>query len=141
MNRLSPFIRLALAGMALLLAVACAAPQPPAGAQIVTVSNREGQLRLEPATAKPGDVYVEIDSRPGITFVSRIADSNDLQSVLPITDADIESLERQGTFMGAYQVGLSVHDQNVFRLGNLPEGKYALMVEEPLSVAVLEVRP
>ena len=142
MNRPAPLLQSAIAALLLILVLGCASTQPPPGAQTVTASRVNGELLLEPATAKPGDVYIQIDSMPGISFISRIADQNDPQSAkLPISDADIESIEQQGSFMGAFETGLSVHDRNVFLLGTLTEGKYAFVVESPRSVAVLEVLP
>ncbi len=133
--------------------IACSAPTViPPGGQAVTVSSVEGQLGIGPALVRPGDVYLVLQqSAPAVNFVHRTADMNDPQSPpLPVSEDDLRSLEEQGSFQGAVHDALGVGGHgNVFRVGPLVPGKYALMIDrnetDPLdpaliSVAVLEVR-
>lgn len=69
---------------------------------------------------------------------------------LPVTDDDIRSVERDGSFQGATHEGLNVPPYgNVSRIGPLVEGKYLLLIDENdeppwsaefLKLGVLEVR-
>ena len=132
-------MRILVASVAMLVA-ACGFSAPiPADAQMVHLSRVDGHLVIEPRIARPGLTYLVIDEPlTGAEFIHRSADMDDPQSPpLPISDADIESLEFQDTFMGAVMVGLSVHDRRDFRLGALVAGKYAFMNTGEL--AILEV--
>ncbi len=136
------------------LLIACgSATQVPPGAQTVHVAVVEGELRLEPSVVHPGDVYLVLsESANGINFVHRSSDPGNPHSApLPVTEDDIRSVARDGSFQGANQVGLAVGGGggNVSRIGPLVEGKYVLLIDrneeaprsaELLELAVLEVR-
>jgi hypothetical protein len=146
-------LRTLLASTAVAVAlIACGvATQVPQGGQAVRVSMEGNELRLDPATVHPGDVYVVLEeSAPAVDVVYRTADPNDPQSPpLPISDDDVRWLQQEGSFQGAIHAGLGVGGYgNVFKVGPLSLGNYALMVdrnEEPptdpslISVSVLEV--
>ncbi len=136
------------------LLIACGpATQVPSGGQTVQVAATANELRLEPSVVHPGDVYLVLsESAISVTFVHRSADPGDPHSPpLPVTDDDIRSVPRDGSFQGATHVGLNAQGPYgpVSRIGPLVEGKYLLLVdqnEEPpwsaalLKFAVLEVR-
>jgi len=125
-----------------LLAGCGSATQIPVGGQTVQVSATAGELRLEPAVVRPGDVYLVLaDSAASIEFIHRTSDFNDPHAPpLPVTDDDIRSVEQYGTFEGAGHDVFSVGGYgNVFEIGPLVEGRYVFVLDAT-RLAVLEVR-
>jgi hypothetical protein len=131
----------------------------PPGGRLVHVVVTGANVRLDPATVPPGDVYVVLDT-PGssVGFASR-QDSAEATPG-PMADDDLARLalgDTQWTAISGFDnVGCSADQRaedwglmgycgNVFK-ERLTPGKYAFFIgdpdgEGPLSIAVLEVVP
>jgi hypothetical protein len=157
------------AAIALVLApflLAACAPSTlvPADAQVVHVVVNVADVRLEPATARSGDVYLALEEpTSSIVFVQRTASPSDSPGPLSADDVSrVRSGDLQSTTAEAFDVGGCTLAQrnaergrlripggcgNVFRLPNLTAGSYAFVASDPATaggavpMAVLLVAP
>ncbi len=123
----------------------CAGPTSiPPGAQQVHLVVTGSEVRLEPATARAGDIYFVVDT-PGaaVSWVQRMATEGETPG--PMSDADLARLARgdsQGmSFTCCFGTGEPYG--NVHKV-TLSPGKYALLTRQPETpgpMAVLEVLP
>jgi hypothetical protein len=125
--------------------VGCAGPTSiPPGAQQVHVVVTGSEVRLEPATARAGDIYFVVDT-PGaeVSWVQRM--STEEETPGPMSDADLARLARgdtQGMSLTCC-FGTGEPYGNVHKVALSP-GKYALLTRQPETpgpIAVLEVLP
>ena len=76
----------------------------PAGAQQVHVSVVGSEVRLEPATASAGDIYIVLDTPgSGVGFAQRKRTAQDVPG--PLTDEDLDRLahgDTEGTAIGGF---------------------------------------
>ena len=121
----------------------------PSGAQAVHVIATPSEVRLNPATAHAGDVYLVLDGPvQNAELVERQPTAEG--SPGPLRDQDLARLARgdtEGTLIEDISVGCC---GNVFKVV-LPAGKYAFIISDPggksgglvppRSLAVLEVLP
>ena len=126
----------------------------PSGAQQVHVVVTGSEVRLDPATAHAGDIYVVVDT-PGssVTFIQRTTTAEAMPG--PLSDDDLARLARgdtQGTSITCcFDTGEPHGNVHKVVLG---AGKYLLLSDDPIalanrsggvvppgSMAVLEVRP
>ena len=132
----------------------------PAGAQQVHVTASEARVRLDPATARAGDVYVVLDTpRSSVGFVQRKRTADETPG--PLADDDVARIAGGGDTQGfamsgfdlvgcddaqrAEDLGQQGPCGNVFKVV-LSAGTYAFFsgaLEEgpPRSMAILEVAP
>ena len=153
----------ALVGLVCVLA-ACGRGQTPvpAGAQLVHVSVAGSEVRLDPATASAGDIYVVLDT-PGSSIGFAQQQRSAEATPGPLTDEDLDRLahgDTQGTAIEGFDdLGCSPEQRaedrgqmgpcgNVFKIVLTP-GKYAFYTgsiegepgDDARSMAVLEVVP
>ena len=143
----------------LLVAIALAACEPgpiaiPPGAQEVHAIVSGDTVRLEPASARAGTIYLVIDEPRTTVFFVEAQDTADESSAGPLSDDDLERLGHGDTF----HTSMNAFDNdgpngNVMKLV-LAAGKYAFLSDNPdtlaersggvipsQSLAVLEVLP
>ena len=101
-------------------------------------------MRLEPATARAGDIYFVVDT-PGaaVSWVQR--QSTEEETPGPMSDADLARLARGDTQGMAFTCCFGTGEPygNVHKV-TLSPGKYALLTRQPETpgpMAVLEVLP
>lgn len=133
--------------LGLLACVLAGCPGPtsvPPGAQQVRVVVTGSEVRLEPATARAGDIYFVIDT-PGaeVIWVQRMAMAGGTEG--PMSDEDLARLARGDTQGMSITCCLGTGEPygNVHRVVLSP-GKYAFLARQPESpgpMAVLEVLP
>ncbi|MDQ6794747.1 MAG: hypothetical protein M3067_08035 [Chloroflexota bacterium] len=121
----------------------------PSGAQAVHVIATASEVRLNPATAHAGDVYLVLDGPvQNAELVERQPTAEG--SPGPLSDQDLARLTRgdtEGTLIEDISVGCC---GNVFKVV-LPAGKYAIIISDPggksgglvppRSMAILQVLP
>jgi hypothetical protein len=130
-------------------------PIPP-DAQVLHLVITPAEIRLEPATARAGYVYVVLDTpNTGYTFVSTGLEAD---GEIPLTDDDLARLSRgdqQGmsfAFWGGEQCSPEQITEGRGKMGppcgnvaemNLTPGRYAFLIEAdtgpPTAMAVLQV--
>ena len=121
----------------------------PPGAQQVHIAATASEVRLNPTTARAGDVYLVLDGPvQNVELVERQPSA--AGSPGPMSDQDLARLARgdtEGTLIENISVGCC---GNVFKMV-LPAGKYAFIISDPggksgglvppRSLAVLQVVP
>lgn len=132
----------------------------PSGAQEVHVTVTDSEVRLNPATAHAGDVYVVLDTPgSGVGFVRRQTTAQEAPG--PLTDDDLARIRQggdaQGFNMSGFAAGGCDASQDLEDFGRmgpcgnvelvvLSAGKYVffsgvLELGPPTSMAILEVLP
>lgn len=154
--------RILLVGLLVGILVGCGRGQTPipSGAQEVHVIVTGADVRLDPAVARAGDIYVVLDT-PGssVGYLERKATAEETPG--PLTDDDLARIARGGDAggfnIGGFEAGGCSESQNKEDFGRmgpcgnvvlvtLAAGKYVFFLgtlEEgpPTSMAVLEVLP
>jgi hypothetical protein len=117
----------------------------PSGAQQVHVTATTSGVSLEPATVRPGDVYLVLDvPAAGVGFVQTQAAAD--ASPGPLSATDLARLT-QGDLQGFAIESLSVNCCGKVVKKTLAAGKYAIVGggtqdgTSPSALAVLEVTP
>lgn len=132
----------------------------PAGAQEVHVTVTDSDVRLDPATAHAGDIYIVMDvPRSGVGFVRRQPTAEETPG--PLTADDLARITQGGDAQGFNMSGFAAGDcdeaQDAEDFGRsgpcgnvelmaLSPGKYVffsgvLELGPPSSMAILEVVP
>lgn len=151
--------------LALFLLAACGPSTfVPEDAQLVHVVVTGTEVRLQPATARSGDIYVALEEpTAAVVFVQRKATPSESPGPLSADDVSrVRSGDLQSTAAETFDVaGCTLAQRNaergrlrveggcgnVFRLRNLGAGNYAFLASDPAAaggavpVAVLQVAP
>jgi hypothetical protein len=127
--------------------VACGRGQIPipSGAQQVHVVVTTSEVRLEPSTVRPGEVYLVLEAPPNgsITFVE--AKRSAAASPEPLTGDDLDRLARgdtRGTSIAGLDAGGCSPEQDAADRGQMgPCGNVMLVVVSPGRYAVVGGNP
>ncbi len=127
---------LVVAAIAVTALVGCASHAPvidiPADAQVVHAVIAGGAIRLEPATARAGDVYLVVDTpNTSVVFIEGMTAPE--PSAAPLSDSQIDALRLSGSTYHTAITCCYMHDERggaSARLA-LPAGKYAFVIDDP----------
>ena len=106
----------------------------PPGAQVVHVVVNGDSVRLEPSTARAGDVYLVIDNPgTGVTLVERQLTAD--ESPGPLSNAELDRVAHGDTVHTSITCCFENGEQgNVGRLAVAP-GSYVFVTDDPTALA------
>jgi hypothetical protein len=150
---------LVLASIAVTALLGCDGHAPviviPDGGQVVHAVIAGGAIRLDPATARAGDVYLVVDTPDtSVVFIEGMAAPE--ASAGPLSDSQIDALRESGRTYHTAITCCYMHDSRGGASAKLalPAGKYVFVIDDPAqsfgpdrgpipsaAMAVLQVNP